>query len=130
MKKSTKLGIWMDHASANLMEFSTDITSKTIESKFTQEAKEASFEKGENGMHQREQHQQASFYKDLMEEIRNHTDVVLFGPTQAKKELFNLIKRDHLFTTINIDCIQTDKMTENQQHAFVRNHFSKHNSHL
>ena len=36
MTKLKYLGIWMDHASAHLMEINTDpIESKTIESKFT-----------------------------------------------------------------------------------------------
>jgi nitrogenase subunit NifH len=121
------LGIWMDHTSANLMEFTADpIETKTIDSKFTHEEKEQTLGKSENLMHNKEQHEQADYYRELGEIIRNYDEVVLFGPTDAKVELYNTLKDDHLFAKIKIEVIQTDKMTENQQHAFVRKHFSRH----
>ena len=126
MKENThKLGIWMDHASANLIEFTVEpITTDTINSKFTHTEKEHSLSKNENLMHNKEQHQQAEYYKELSESIKKYSEVVLFGPTDAKIELYNLIKKDHLFNDIKIEIKQTDKMTDKQQHAFVRNHFS------
>ena len=49
--------------------------------------------------------------------------VLLFGPTEAKVELLNsLVKKQGLSKT-KIEVKQTDKMTENQQHAFVRKYF-------
>jgi hypothetical protein len=124
--KAKNLGIWMDHANAHLMEFTTvPITTKIISSRFTREEKEQSLEKGENLMHNKEQHQQATYYKRLSEIIRNYEDVILFGPTNAKSELLNLLRADHLFEKIKIEVEQTDKMTQNQQHAFVRDYFSK-----
>jgi hypothetical protein len=125
MATSKKLGIWMDHSSAHLTEFKTDPTeTKTIESKFTHEEKEQSITKSEILMHNKEQHQQSEYYKKLGAAILNYEEVILFGPTDAKVELFNLLKADHLFAKIKIEIKQTDKMTENQQHSFVREHFS------
>lgn len=127
MTTTKKLGIWMDHANAHVMEFtSSPIETKTINSKFTHEAKESSLNKSENLMHNKEQHQQAEYYKQLGETIKNYGEVILFGPTDAKVELFNILKKDHLFSNVKIEIKQTDKMTENQQHAFVKDHFSKH----
>ena len=61
----------MDHASAHLMEFSRDLhSSKTIESEFTHEAKVHSIGKSEHGMHNKEQHQQADYYKKLGDVIK------------------------------------------------------------
>ena len=126
MKAENRLGIWMDHASANLMEFTANpIETKTIESKFTHEEKEFTLRKSENLMHNKEQHEQADYYKKLGEVIKNYDDVILFGPTEAKTELYNVLRADHLFEKIKIKTQQTDKLTENQQHAFVRNYFSK-----
>jgi hypothetical protein len=126
MTATKKLGIWMDHSIAHLMEFTTDsIQTKTITSKFTHEAKEHSLSKSENLMHNKEQHQQSEFYKELGEVIKNHGEVLLFGPTDAKVELFNVLKADHHFEKIKIEMKQTDKMTENQQHSFVKDYFSK-----
>ena len=75
-------------------------------------------------MHNKEQHEQADYYKKLSEVIKNYDDVILFGPTEAKTELYNVLRADHLFEKIKIKTQQTDKLTENQQHAFVRNYFS------
>ena len=126
MTTAKNLGIWMDHSSAHLMEFTTDpIETKTIESKFTHLAKEESLKKGEYLMHNKEQHQQSEYYKKLGDIIKNYEGVILFGPTEAKVELFNILKTDHHFKKIKIEVKQADKMTENQQHAFVREHFSK-----
>lgn len=122
-----KLGIWMDHQNAHLMEFTTDpIETKTIDSKFTHEVKVLSLHQGENRMHNKEQHQQADYYKMLGEAIKNYENVILFGPTDAKTELFNILTADQHFSKIKIKVKQADKMTENQQHAFVKDYFSKY----
>lgn len=115
----------MDHASAHLMEFSADqIATNIIESQFTHQEKTNSMGKSENLMHNKEQHQQSEFYKKLGGVIIKYDEVVLFGPTDAKAELFNILKADHNFAKIKIEVKQADKMTENQQHAFVKKHFS------
>jgi len=56
--------------------------------------------------------------------IKNYDEVLLFGPSEAKAELYNILKAEHQFTKIKIEIKQTDKLTENQQHAFVRDYFS------
>ena len=125
-KSAKKLGIWLDHSTANLIEFTTEpIQTTIIESKFTHEAKESSLERGENRMHTKEQHQQADYYKKLGQVIQNYEQVILFGPTTAKTELLNTLTADHHFSSIKIEIKQADKMTDNQQHAFVRKYFSE-----
>jgi hypothetical protein len=125
MSTARNLGIWMDHSSAHLMEYS-DNTIKTtiIESEFAHQDKTESLVKSEHLMHNKEQHQQASYYKDLGSIIRDYDAVLLFGPTDAKTELFNMLRADHLFAHIKIEVEQADKMTENQEHAFVKTYFS------
>jgi len=126
MTIAKKLGIWMDHSNANLMEFTSEtIKTKTLSSDFTHQDKENSLERSESHMHNKEQHQHAEYYKKLSEVIRGYKQVILFGPTDAKTELYNLLKANHLFEDIKIEVLQADKMTDNQQHAFVRKHFSK-----
>ena len=115
----------MDHQTAHIIEFTTDpIETTTVESKFTHQEKEQTLHRSENLMHNKEQHEEADYYKSLGEIIRNYNDVVLFGPTEAKTELFNFLRKDHRFAEIVIEIKQTDKMTENQQHAFVKEYFS------
>lgn len=126
MTTAKNLGIWMDHSSANLMEFTTDpITTKTINLNFTHLAREHNFKKSEKMMHSKEQQRQSEYYKRLGDAISHYEEVILFGPTDAKTELVNILKDDLRFSKIKIEIEQTDKMTENQQHAFVKKHFSK-----
>lgn len=128
MSATKCLGIFMDHANAHLMEFTNNpIQTKTIGSKFLHQVKEDTIRKSESLMHHKEQHEEADYYKQLGEIIRNYNEVVLFGPTHAKVELFNTLKADHNFAKIKIELKDSDKMTENQQHAFVKEYFEKWN---
>jgi stalled ribosome rescue protein Dom34 len=118
MTKAKHLGIWMDHASAHMMDLATDpLETVTIETSFT---------KNENLMHNKEQHKQSEFYKKIMETIRNYDEVLLFGPTDAKAELHNIIKADHRFGKTKIEVKQAGKMSSHDQQIFVKAHFSKH----
>lgn len=118
MKTERKIGIWMDHQTAHLMEFTTDsIETKIIESKITHAS-------NENATHNKEQHKQAEYFNILGETIKQYDSVLLFGPTDAKTELFNLLTANHLFSKIKIDVRPSDKMTENQEHAFVKEYFA------
>jgi hypothetical protein len=125
--EAKRLGIWMDHANANLIEFTSNtIKTKTLSCDFTHLDKEHGLSRSENQMHNKEQHQHREYYNKLGEVIRNYEEVVLFGPTDAKVELFNVLRANHLFGKIKIDMEQADKMTAQQQHAFVKRHFSKY----
>lgn len=113
MKTTHKLGIYLDHASATLIEFS--ITSRqvnSIESEFTFQDKMEGLVKSEKHMHIKEQHLQTSFYLKIAEIIKQYNEVLIFGPTNAKVELYNLIKNDHLFSKIKIVLQHTDQLTD------------------
>lgn len=125
MTNAKKLGIWIDHSSAHITALTADhFETKTIESDFTHEDRAKTLTRSENVMHNKEQHHHSEFYKKIGEVIRNYDDVILFGPTDAKVELLNVLREDHRFAKINIEIKQTGKMTENQQQAFVKEHFS------
>ncbi|MFZ0281304.1 MAG: hypothetical protein WAL29_06630 [Bacteroidales bacterium] len=126
MKNIKKLGIWLDHYNAYLMELVNDtIMTKSVVSDISNQEAEFNFYKGEKLIHKKEQHLQLSFYKKLGEIIKEYHEVVLFGPTDAKNELLNLLNRDHLFENIKIEVKQSDQMTESQRHDFVRKYFKK-----
>ncbi len=126
MDNQKKLGIWMDHASAHLTEFDgANSETTTIHDAFTHEDKVYGLERSEKHENLKEQHFHKDYYKKIEEAIRNYDEVVLFGPTEAKNELHNLLKADHHFANIKIDVETTDKMNEHQRHAFVKNYFSK-----
>lgn len=127
MKTTKQLGIWMDNSTAHIIELGQESTeTRIIHSKFTHEEREQSLSKGENRMHNKEQQLQAEYYKELGEVIKNYEQVILFGPTNAKVELMNVLQEDHHFYNIRIDTKSADKMTDNQQVAFVKDYFLKH----
>ncbi|MDO9000022.1 MAG: hypothetical protein Q7W45_09675 [Bacteroidota bacterium] len=124
--KAENIGIYLDHAVAHILEVENEeITAKNIKSEFTHEEKELSIRKNENLMHNKEQHLQAKYYKQIIEQALDFKNILLFGPTTAKSELWNLIKDDLRFKDSKIELKQADKMTENQQLLFVKEYFNK-----
>ena len=115
----------MDHASAHVMELADPIVTSIVESASTHEEKQFTLQKGESMMHNKSQQQLGEYYKKLGGVIKDYDEVLLFGPTNAKVELLNILKADNHFSKIKIETRQTDKMTENQEHAFVKEYFSK-----
>jgi ADP-heptose:LPS heptosyltransferase len=87
--------------------------------------KEESISKGESGMNTKEKQLKNEYYKELAKILRKYEGVLLFGPTTAKTELVNILKEDHHFDKLKIDVQSSFKMTENQQHAYVKEYFSK-----
>jgi hypothetical protein len=126
MTTATSIGIWMDHSNAHLIEFTTEpMMTTVISSGLTHHDKEKGGGGSENRAHQKEQHEQKEYYKRIGDAVKNYQHVLLFGPTSAKSELFNLLSADHHFEKIKIETKDADKMTENEQHAFVRKYFSR-----
>lgn len=126
MKSAKQLGIWMDHSTANIMEFSNDSVvtiSLDLIPAFPEQVQNLRMD--ESLMHNKEQNQQTDFYKKLSAIIADYDEVLLFGPTNAKTELLNLLKDDRQFEKIKIEVLPAEKLTENQQVAFVKNFFSQ-----
>lgn len=114
----------MNHSIAYLMEFTSNpFEVKTIESKFTRLKIMKAYVKSESSMHHKEQQQLSRYYEKLSEVIKDYKSVLLFGPTNAKVELFEILSEDKRFMKIKIEIKETDKMTANQKDAFVKSHF-------
>lgn len=124
MKAKKKLGIWMDHSIAHLMEFTSNAFEvKTIEKKISQQEKKQSLAKSFSLKHNKGQQELSSYYKKLSDVIKDYKRVILFGPTNAKIELFDILSEDERFLKIKIEIKETDKMTENQRNSFVMDLF-------
>lgn len=52
-------------------------------------------DKNENLIHNKEE--QAEYYQKLSAEIKNYEAAILFGPTEAKTELYNIFKENQHF---------------------------------
>ena len=124
MKNIKKLGIWMDHSIAYIMELKDDAIVENIVALETfQPDNESDFAKNESLEQNKEQQFQANYYKKISDIIKNYQEVVLFGPTEAKNELLNLLKADHFFDNIKFDAKLSDKMSAKQMHVFVKEYF-------
>ncbi|MDD5186270.1 MAG: hypothetical protein PHS84_13505 [Paludibacter sp.] len=126
MKSKKQLGIWMDHSVAYLMVFTNgSIETNSIESHSEHLADPQVVYKDESHTLNKEQRQLSSYYRQLGDAILGYDEVVLFGPTDAKNELLNLLKVNHLFDEMKIEVKPADSMSEIQRQAFVKEFFHK-----
>jgi hypothetical protein len=127
MKHDTKdLGIWIDHSHAILSDCTTEpMTSISIASSFTHQDKVTGMKRNEASTHRKEQQEQASYYKEISKIIEDYDRVILFGPTDAKLELFNILKANHLMDRIEITVENADKMNLREQQIFIMKQFSQ-----
>lgn len=123
METKNNLGIWMNNSIANLIDLNLQKDIWSIESKFTSDVKGEASSRGEGLMHNKEQQMAEAYYKEIANEILRYDHVLLFGPTNAKLELHNYLKKDLHFKEIQIDVESADKMTTNEQKSFVKKHF-------
>lgn len=127
MTKKKCLGIWMDHSTAHFMEFTSNIKTNVFSNAFDHQEKVETLKRSERKMHNKEQQEQQAFYADIIEQLKTYSEILLFGPTDAKSELLNLIKTNLSYSNIKIIVKNSDKMTEGEEHAFVKNYFSQKN---
>jgi hypothetical protein len=124
MKNIKQLGIWLDHSIAYLMVLTNgSILTSSVVAESSKSDAEINLFKGEKLIHKKEQHLQLNFYKKISEALKNYEKVLLFGPTDAKNELLNLVKTDHHFDSIKIEVRNSDKMTEIQMKTYVKEYF-------
>ena len=96
-----------------------------LESEFTFQDRKSIFHKGESHLHNKEQHLQQKYYNEIGDAVLDFDNVLLFGPTDAKTELFNVLMESNRFGHIKLKVKTSDRLTENQQLAFVNNYFSE-----
>lgn len=127
MKSSKQLGIWMDHSIANLIELSNDkIVKKTLKITPAFLGPLENLRLNEGQTHNTAQDHQSNFYKELSYVINDYNEVLLFGSSYAKSELFNLLKNNHRFDETRISVQPTENMTDNQKDTFVKDFFNAH----
>ncbi len=125
MQSTKQLGIWMDHSKANIMKLiNNKVVTVILESISPFPEQVQNLRKDGSLMHNKEQNQQSEFYKKLSSIITNYSEVLLFGPTDMKSELFNVLKDNRQFDKIKISIQPADNMTDNQQKAFVKDFFN------
>ena len=124
METSKKIGIWMDYSMAYLMEFSSNpFEIKTVESTsfdttttYPTSTLSILLEKRKRLLY--------SYYNKIAREINNYDRIILFGPSNAKIELFDVLSEDERFLKTTIEITNTDQMNPAEQHQFIKNYFS------
>ena len=126
MKTFKQLGIYIDFTNAFLMELiNNQIISRNIEfgTKSTEKIQHPG--KPETSTQNQEKHPIPSAYLlEICDVISNYHKVVLFGPNEAKNELFNLLEFDHNFEGIKIENVNTGQLTEFQKHDFLKEFYA------
>lgn len=125
MKATKQLGIWMDHSAAHLFELENKSSEKKNILAQVGEQDEALNSRDETMIQNKEQNELAGFFSRLSDVIIKYDEVLLFGPTNAKTELLNVLNSDNHFNEVKIEVKTADKMTENQQWAFVKEYFNQ-----
>jgi len=64
-----------------------------------------------------------AYYKEIGDIVSHYQEVVIFGPTQTKFELFKLLEADKHLSKVKIECIDTIKMSDTQMHDFVLEYY-------
>jgi len=124
MKATKRVGIWMNHSLARVMEYSVeDHKVKILESDIKGLDNQEGVQHSESLLHHKENQNIKAFYKDIIAILKDYDEIVLFGPTEAKTELYNLIREDHKYDHLKIQTKPADKMSPAEEHAFVVNHF-------
>lgn len=130
MKKQT--GIWLDHEKATIITLDiNDYKLTTIESDIvTRDRIDGETKKygrfGDQSLSQekhkerRIKEQTSNYLKNLLSEIKDVDELVLFGPANMKKELEKHILNDTNLSSKLKTVVSADSMTENQMVAWVK----------
>ena len=124
MKMNKKIAVYMDHFAANILEYTDAVKIvKIIKSGFNKDQKEKILQSGESLLYHKEQNLQKEFYAKLRAELLNYESVLLFGATNAKTELLNILQIDAKFLNVEFTLKNTDKLTDKEQVNFVNDCF-------
>jgi len=119
---SKKLGVWMDHSIAYLMEFTANpFEIKTVESDSIGTINSANTLEA---MMKIRNQLLLAYYNKIANELKDYSKIILFGPSNAKMELFDVLSEDERFLKVKIEIKSTDRMTAQEQHMFITDYFS------
>lgn len=126
MKIAKRVGIWMDHSNARIMDYSSEgFEIKIVKSNAQHLDNQADILHSEKLLHNKEERTLKAYYKQLIDLIKDYDQALLFGPTDAKTELYNLIRQDHRYNNLKIETKSANKMSYEQQHDYIQDYFAK-----
>jgi hypothetical protein len=121
-----KVGIWVDHKKAVIVSASADgVTTKTLESDVEPHPRYAGQQDGGGEKKYEERHTQHldRYYDEIVRQLTDADEVLIFGPGEAKLELKERLLRSKAHSERTVDIDTTDKLTDPQIVAKVKEHF-------
>jgi hypothetical protein len=121
-----KVGIWIDHKRAVIVSASAGgVTTKTLESDVEGHPRYSGQQDGGGEKKYEERHGQHldQYYDDVISELGQPEALLIFGPGEAKLELKERLSRSKAPSERTVDIKTTDKLTDPQIVAKVREHF-------
>jgi hypothetical protein len=121
-----KVGIWIDHKRAVIVSVSADgVTTKILESEVGAHPRYSGQQDGGGEKKYEERHDQGldRYYDDVIGQLGQPEAFLIFGPGEAKLELKARLSRTKAFSGCTVDVETSDKLTDPQIVAKVKEHF-------
>ena len=120
-----KVGIWIDHKKAVIVSASADGVTTTVESDVGAHPRYAGQQDGGGEKKYEERHGQHldRYYEEVIRQLTDADELLIFGPGEAKVELKDRLGRAKGHSELSIGIETTDKLTDPQIVAKVKEHF-------
>ena len=119
-------GVWIDHKKAVIVSSSEGhVTTQTVESDVAAHPRYAGHQDGGGEKKYEERHGQDldRYYDGVISQLGQPEAFLIFGPGEAKLELKERLSRTKAFSERSVDVETTDKLTDPQIVAKVKEHF-------
>jgi hypothetical protein len=123
---SHDVGVWIDHKKAVIVSIAEgQITTRTLESDVEPHPRYAGSQEGGGEKKYEERHSLGldQYYDEVISQIGEPDALLLFGPGEAKRQLKDRLGRSKPSSARIVAVESTDKMTDPQIVAKVKEHF-------
>lgn len=134
MPDTKKIALWLDHAKAHFITLRENEI-ETVESPRISHYREDGqsnnetqfaphhFSNNESREHNTKNNEDAAYFSNLEKKLAAYDNILLFGPTNAKDQLHNLLKGNKSFSSKKIAVMSSDKLSDNQMIEFAKRYF-------
>lgn len=123
MENANYIGIYLNHFTAQIIDYSEMARVVTVIRLDFNTDDEDKVLRGENHLFDKRNELHNEFYSELSHALLQCDQLIIFGPTTAKNELFNRLSNDNRFTNLEITIKNTDELTSEEQLEFINNCF-------
>ena len=115
----------MDYSNAHIIPFSDIVQMpQTITSGYTIADREKAVGRGKSQVLCMQRREQLAYHKNIAAALLQSDEVFLFGPTEAKSDLFKMLREDRNFDATHIEFYNSYRVTGSEEFAISENCFS------